>query len=98
MNNIEFLQEWFVSQCDGDWEHNFGITVETLDNPGWGVFIDLRGTSIEGVSFEPVEEKRSENNWLSCCINEGRFEGFGGPGNLMEILGVFKRYCLMMNQ
>ena len=28
-----FLQSWYQSQCDGDWEHEFGIRIETLDNP-----------------------------------------------------------------
>ena len=29
------LQKWYKSQCNGDWEHSFGIKIETLDNPGW---------------------------------------------------------------
>jgi hypothetical protein len=33
-NNLQWLQKWFESQCDGDWEHEFGITFKTVDNPG----------------------------------------------------------------
>lgn len=27
------LQRWYSSVCDGDWEHQFGVNVSTLDNP-----------------------------------------------------------------
>jgi len=33
-NLLQFLQEWYLEQCNGDWEHEFGIKIETLDNPG----------------------------------------------------------------
>lgn len=29
------LERWYAAQCNGDWEHTYGITIETLDNPGW---------------------------------------------------------------
>lgn len=32
--------DWFASQCNGDWEHMHGITIETTDNPGWYVTIE----------------------------------------------------------
>jgi hypothetical protein len=32
---LTWLQAWYAEQCDGDWEHQFGVSVETLDNPGW---------------------------------------------------------------
>jgi ribosomal protein L37E len=31
------LSDWYAAQCDGDWEHEFGIHIGTLDNPGWSV-------------------------------------------------------------
>ena len=40
---IGTLERWFKSRCDGSWEHDFGITIETTDNPGWLLtFTDLR--------------------------------------------------------
>jgi hypothetical protein len=32
---ISWLQRWYTAQCDGGWEHHYGITIGTLDNPGW---------------------------------------------------------------
>ena len=31
----KWLQEWAMSQVDGDWEHELGISISMLDNPGW---------------------------------------------------------------
>ena len=38
-SELEALQHWYESQCDGDWEHEFGVKIGTLDNPGWMVDI-----------------------------------------------------------
>jgi hypothetical protein len=90
MNILEWIQKWFFSQCNGDWEHRLGITIETLDNPGWRVVINLEDTSLDGVSFTPVSIERSESNWLTCRVRDKQFEGFGGPENLVEIMDVFR--------
>ena len=39
MDVLSMVNEWFKSQCNGDWEHDYGITIQTLDNPGWSVDI-----------------------------------------------------------
>ena len=93
MNSIEFIQKWFASQCNGDWEHNVGVKIETLDNPGWSVSVNLKGTPLEGIAFMPVEEERTDEDWVMCRIEEDCFEGCGGVGNLMEILEVFQRFA-----
>jgi hypothetical protein len=31
---LEFIVAWFARHCDGDWEHDLGIRIATLDNPG----------------------------------------------------------------
>ncbi len=32
---VRMLEKWFENHCDGTWEHHYGITIETSDNPGW---------------------------------------------------------------
>jgi hypothetical protein len=54
MNEITRLQEWYASQCNGEWEHGHGISITSCDNPGWWVKIDLAGTSLETKAFAPV--------------------------------------------
>jgi hypothetical protein len=29
--------EWYTKQCNGDWEHSYGIRIDTIDNPGWSL-------------------------------------------------------------
>jgi hypothetical protein len=60
-----------------------------LDNPGWTIKIDLAGTPLQDRSFKEINTERSELNWLQCQVKDARFEGFGGPENLSEILGLF---------
>ena len=40
-NILIWLQNWYDKQCDGDWEHTYGIQIGTMDNPGWSVKISL---------------------------------------------------------
>ncbi len=43
---IAFIEAWYVSHCDGEWEHEFGIRIATIDNPGWHLEIDIVDTSL----------------------------------------------------
>ncbi|WP_312236591.1 Imm53 family immunity protein [Stenotrophomonas sp.] len=45
-------------QCNKDWEHTFGITIEALDNPGWHIRIDLIETELEHRPFALMKVKR----------------------------------------
>ena len=38
-NALQALQQWYLAQCDGDWEHGYGVSITTLDNPGWSLDI-----------------------------------------------------------
>lgn len=48
-NPLQIIDDWFAQQCDGNWEHNFGIKLQTLDNPGWNLDVDLEITQFEDV-------------------------------------------------
>ena len=49
---LKALMEWYAAQCDGSWEHDYGIKIDTLDNPGWYLEIDLTDTPLQDVPFE----------------------------------------------
>ena len=89
MTNLERLQTWYLSQCDGDWEHSFGIHISTLDNPGWRVNIHLNETSIEGHEFQELRIERSESDWLFAWKTPKEFNIACGANNLEEGLGMF---------
>jgi Immunity protein 53 len=86
---IEQLEAWYATHCNGEWEHHHGVRIDTLDNPGWSVTIDLAGTPLAEVPFSEVKELNAETDWLRCVVREQRFEGHGGPAMLRRILGIF---------
>ena len=88
MTNIEWLQNWYESMCDHDWEHQGGLKIDTLDNPGWSLKIPLSGFSIDE-SRLPAERK-GDVDWFFCRVREGCFEAYGGPKNLNDLIGVFR--------
>ena len=55
---LERLQDWYLAQCDEDWEHSYGVKIDTLDNPGWLIDVDLKDTSLE---FRPFDDPNPEN-------------------------------------
>ncbi|NII53796.1 immunity 53 family protein [Luteibacter sp. SG786] len=85
------LQQWYENQCDGDWEHSFGITIDTLDNPGWILSIDLAETEWEEVALPLVRIVRSDSDWFQYEIVEKKFRACGGIGNFVELLEAFFR-------
>lgn len=89
MNSLLRLSDWFAKNCNGEWEHTYGVSIETLDNPGWAVRIDLRELELARKEFQLVRVDRDDSDWINCKVESEVFIGFGGPCNLDEILTVF---------
>lgn len=68
MNDITWLEAWYQQNCDGYWEHSYGIEIETLDNPGWHVKIDLSKTDYVNLKAEELKEDTDDDNWIRCSI------------------------------
>jgi len=90
MEIIKWIEEWYSSQCDGDWEHDYGIKIDTLDNPGWSVKIDLSYTDFENIFIEKSLTEKSEHDWYSIRITDSTYKGYGDPGKLEFLLKSFK--------
>jgi Immunity protein 53 len=87
------LETWFQQMCNGDWEHTNGIKLETVDNPGWMLTIEIRDTPLYGRPFQIVAERVSESDWLHCAVTDGVFRGSGGIGRLERIIAIFLRWA-----
>ncbi len=94
MDLLTWVQRWYLDQCDGEWEHEWGVKIDTLDNPGWCVTINLAETQLEDKSFEKVLIERSESDWYTCKVESNVFEGDGGAENLSDILSTFRLWVL----
>jgi hypothetical protein len=86
---LERLERWYLSQCDGDWEHGEGVQIDTLDNPGWRVRISLGGTGLQSRSFERIGIDRSEEDWVRAWVEDAVWNAATGPLNLTEALSAF---------
>ena len=92
MNIINWLEKWYESNCNGDWEHTFGIEISTLDNPGWRVQLNVIETIYKDVIFDDVIIERTDNDWVHCKKIEGNIDCAGGPKNLEEMLEIIKKW------
>jgi hypothetical protein len=93
-DNLDWLQRWYRAHCNGDWEHQYRISVETVDNPGWHLTVDLAGTELQWREFTELRAKRTDQDWVHCRIVEQpdapTFDAHGGTLNLAEIIEIFR--------
>jgi len=58
LDNMSWLTRWYATECNGDWEHQSGIRITTIDNPGWNVNINLYGTLLDPPC--PFQRRRTQ--------------------------------------
>lgn len=90
---LKWLEKWYLSNCDGDWEHCYQVKIGTLDNPGWTVNIDLIDTDLEDKTFNKIKRDFGDNDWIICYVKDNVFRGDGSPDKLEEILKIFKEWA-----
>jgi hypothetical protein len=90
---LDQLQAWFLAQCDSQWEQANGVHIDSLDNPGWQVRIDLDGTRWAGREFPIRQHDRSEHDWLRCWVAGNQWHAAVGPCNLDEAIGIFLEWA-----
>jgi Immunity protein 53 len=101
---LKWLQGWYRAQCDGDWEHQSGLAIQSLDNPGWLLSVDLIGTDCEAAAVPQVVmvrgEPPSEENgnqgsgeWMLCEVKDVKFIGAGAAASLDPILNCFRKWA-----
>jgi len=98
MSPLQELQKWYRSQCNGDWEHSWRVKIDTLDNPGWQLTINLADTNLAEKKFVSHEygigkQSISESEeWITCKVEDQQFKAFGGPFKLEEMITVFLKW------
>jgi hypothetical protein len=93
MDMLKWLENWYKSYCDGNWEHSYeNIRIRTVDNPGWSVEIKLIETSLEDKDFEKINIDNGDDDWIICWVDEGKFRGCGDTDKLSAILEIFKNW------
>ncbi|WP_026514319.1 immunity 53 family protein [Butyrivibrio sp. LB2008] len=91
-NYIKWLENWYKDNCDGYWEHCYGIRIFALDNPGWCVTIDFEDTDLEDKEFPMLRIDNSDDDWIICYVKDKKFIGSGDSDKIEEIIKVFKEW------
>lgn len=93
-DRMSWLENYLSQRVDGDWEHQHGIRIFTLDNPGWRVKVSLPDTEGPRPAFERIEFEASESDWYHCWVDEEQreFNGAGGVSNLVSIIDILRAY------
>jgi Immunity protein 53 len=89
---LEQLGAWYAAQCDGEWERQYGVTIGTMEVPGWHLRVDLVGTPLAGDEHARELVARSEQNWVEVWSDGYTFNATGGVDNLGELLAAFSRF------
>lgn len=97
MNNetedLCWLAEWYAAQTNGTWEHDYGVKIDTLDNPGWDLRIDVTDTELQSASL-PLEEHENGDRWMRVWKNEEErvFNAVGDATALPAMINRFRRW------
>lgn len=91
---IQWLQDWTKSQIDGDWEHELGISISMLDNPGWILSADISNYGDFLKETKPLG-RDNDVDWIDFEIRVIAktyvyIEIFGDISKLNKILYSFK--------
>jgi hypothetical protein len=92
------LIEWYQNQCDASWEHQHGIQLDTLDNPGWILKVDLIGTDLQGGIMTELREGISPSeqpvspHWIHCSVRDNQFRGACDPSQVARLFNVFYQF------
>ena len=91
-DELAWIQEWYHRHCNGEWERQYGVKVDTLDNPGWSLTVDLRGTEAAGRVFDYLLVDHGEEDWYSIQSDGRTFEGNGDPRKLTKLMQCFREW------
>lgn len=90
---LDWLMRWYQDQCDGDWEHSYGVTISTIDNPGWSLKVELEGTQADSRELPRLKHNYDhETDWWTCWTEDNEFHGAGGPRQLTALIEAFRAW------
>lgn len=87
---LNWLQKWCAGQADGEWEHGYGVRIETVDNPGWWISIDLTDTEYENIYYSAPTVEVSEADWYFYRFEDKKFIASGDLTKLEFLLCKFR--------
>ncbi|OZV66877.1 immunity 53 family protein [Winogradskyella aurantia] len=91
MEILDWIQNWFKDNCDGEWEKNDIIQITTLDHPGWEVEIDISKTSVANLEIKWILNEINRQDWYGVKVENQKFLAAGDTGKLTFLLNLFRQ-------
>ncbi|WP_370947156.1 Imm53 family immunity protein [Amycolatopsis sp. cg5] len=92
MSAFRFVQDWYAAHCDGEWEHEFGMTINTLDNPGWIIEIDIAHTGADGRRLTKALTEPGPGQWIWSWCDGRKFGAACDPASLEDAFARFRAF------
>lgn len=91
---LAYLQQWFLEQCDGEWEEDYGVVLETLNNPGWHLRVPLTDTPLAGRTYDRRLHGHSTERWVDLRSDGTTFDAACGPLALQDVIDGFRAFAV----
>jgi Immunity protein 53 len=84
---IAWLEEFLSGQSESYWNGQ-GITIKSLDNPGWELIITIPASiSVNDRPSKLIEgDADSETHWMFLSVERNTLHIFGGPKMLGKMI------------
>ena len=89
------ITAWYQRHCNDSWEHQHGVRLETLDNPGWLLTVDLNHTNLQGGTMTEVREGIAPEDHpvsprrIHCSVTANQFRGACNPTQVARLFHIF---------
>jgi len=94
VTDVRWLEAWLSVWSDDDWEHSYGMQVNTLkDRPGWDMRVDLADTQFEGAVWAGTAIERGNHDWFECRSDDKAYFSRGGSWNFQEMIQGFRNWA-----
>lgn len=85
------LELYYRERCDGTWEHRYGFTIESCDNPGW--IINIKDPHLFKIVHSLIESNDIPVS-VDICIRDKKLSEFIIFSEHLCILSNFVKYLL----
>lgn len=86
---LKWLEDWYAFNCDGDWEHSYGVTFIMKEHTGWSVAINVSNMIFSETNDSSKIICTPNNDNEQYQLNDGYFYGDTDSNNLSSLLDVF---------
>lgn len=87
------LQDWYLRGSDGELEPTYDIQIDTLEEPGWSLCIQLDGTALAGRALPEMAIERTQSDWIHAWTDDHALHIDCGPLNLTEAIKTFTSWA-----